>query len=484
MNNERVQLNARIVDGSLIIPTSIVAVARRLRQECSLSEQFLLESGSNRSIDSQQSILGLGVLLCVEVAEGQVSLSGDTRFTNIVESYLLGRDLIAMGLVEAIDLIRAIEEGIEVLSANGATDKPPLLVTLGYDIAAPKASTESAILTPDLIIILPSTIVSVDHWNDTYSAVTLLDNASEATKHLDTIQAVLRTAADPVFYPATVADAAPIHMTVTANQYLYNAEQCLEYIRAGDIYQIQLGHEVVVTSSEDPFVLYTRLRKSNPSPYMFLVFTASVALVGASPELFVRVENRLIQMRPLAGTLPKTGNSTGTKSLESDPKEQAEHIMLVDLCRNDIGRVAEFGSMQVPQLMAVEDFPSLFHLVSTITGRLKANLDVWDVIEACSPAGTMTGCPKIRATEIIAEQEWTRRGLYSGSIIFSNGRGNLTSALIIRSLIAREGKISIRASAGIVAYSDLEKEWNETLAKIRSSLPAATSEKLSDILFG
>lgn len=462
-------------------PISFVSVAKNVREDYPDLSPFLLESAGGPRVDTQQSILGLGVLLSVEVRDGLVSVDGERDLTKAIEVHLSGRDRAVMTSSEVMDLIRTVEASGEVVWPDGLVAHLPLLTIVGYDALAPRAPRGLVMSTPELVIIVPKVVVTVNHWTNSFSIMALSGSRDDGDEAAEKVIAAIRKnpagnlkAASDDLHSMTVADSIPVDFTVTADEYLEHARICMEHILAGDIYQIQLGHEVLVKSGESPVLLYERLRKRNPSPYMFLITVPSVTLAGASPELFVRIEPGFIQMRPLAGTLPKTADSMRI-SLSQDPKEQAEHIMLVDLCRNDLGRVAKIGSVQVPQLIAVEEFPAVYHLASSIVGELRENLDVWDVIEACFPAGTVTGTPKTRATEIIAELEWTRRGLYAGSVLYSNGHGSLVSALIIRTLVVRDGWVSVRASAGIVSDSDLGKEWKETLVKIQSSLAAVTS---------
>lgn len=479
MNRSILTLRAEVVshryDGSM----SLLAIASYFRRNFPTIDQFLFESAGGPPIDTQQSFLGIQSIVSVERRGNNFSIKGHRALVDIVEHSLSPERFNLAERISTTAMIRAIEDCIHVIWPNGSIGRLPLLSVIGYDAVAYKIMPSLAEnRSPEIVIIVPSTLITLDHYANSWSIVTLIGSDLDASDI--NIAEIVQHAIEDDSRPEQVISLAPmlpVSHTVSAPEYIDRAAVCMEHILSGDIYQVQLGHEVFVKSNEDPLVIYERLKKVNPSPYMFLVYAPSVILVGASPELFLRINKKMISMRPLAGTLAKNANNMRV-SLASDPKEQAEHIMLVDLCRNDIGRVAHLGSVRVPHLLEVEEFPSVFHLVSTVVGRLRAGLDVWDAFEACSPAGTMTGAPKIRASEIIAEQEWTRRGLYAGSIGISNGRGNLVSALIIRTLVISEGIISVRASAGIVSDSILEKEWLETLSKIQSSLIAATSERL------
>ncbi|PCE30211.1 hypothetical protein BZL54_22450 [Burkholderia ubonensis subsp. mesacidophila] len=289
----------------------------------------------------------------------------------------------------------------------------------------------------------------------------------------------LLTAAPP-FRPAA-PEASGIRFSTTKERYLDACRTALDHIHAGDIYQVQLGHEIRVRTGMDPVSLYAHLRAQNPSPYMFLHQVDDMTLVGASPENYVRLEGRRLSMRPIAGTLaksPAVDGDTLRRELCASVKENAEHVMLVDLCRNDIGRLCEPGSLDVPSLMAMEEFPSLYHLVSTVTGELRAGCDAVDVLRATFPAGTMVGAPKIRAMEIIEQLEASPRGQYAGAIGLIDFRGGMNMALCIRMACRIDGEYRLRASAGVVFDSEPEREWLETLAKMRLAYRILTGQEL------
>jgi len=222
--------------------------------------------------------------------------------------------------------------------------------------------------------------------------------------------------------------------------------------------------------------VYRALRMINPSPYMFYMELEGMQVVGASPEMLVRLVGDEITYRPIAGTRPRGATEAEDRALEADlladEKERAEHVMLVDLGRNDVGRVAEYGSVEVTDLMVVERYSHVMHLVSTIRGRRRPDKDRFDVLAACFPAGTVTGAPKIRAMEIIDELEPTRRGLYAGAILYADYSGNLDSCIVIRTALVRDGRAYIQAGAGIVADSVPEREYQETVSKARSVIRA------------
>ena len=254
-----------------------------------------------------------------------------------------------------------------------------------------------------------------------------------------------------------------------------------EYIRAGDIIQGVLSQRFEVDYEGDPLDLYRALRSVNPSPYMFCLEFADRAIVGSSPEIHVRCEDGAVEVRPIAGTRPRSADEDEDRRLEedllADPKERAEHIMLVDLGRNDIGRECTFGSVHVPELMVIEKYSHVMHIVSDVVGSLKPGRSVYDVLRATFPAGTVSGAPKIRAMEIIAELEQARRGPYAGAVAYFSFTGNLDSCITIRTVLLNENKAYVQAGAGIVADSDPAKEYEETENKAKGMLKALALSK-------
>jgi anthranilate synthase component 1 len=242
-----------------------------------------------------------------------------------------------------------------------------------------------------------------------------------------------------------------------------------EYIAAGDIFQVVLSRRETVPCNLDPFTVYRALRMVNPSPYMYYFKDGDGAIAGASPEMLVRVEGSRVETRPIAGTRPRSVVAEEDERLErellADAKERAEHLMLVDLGRNDLGRVCSFGSVRVPEFMKIERYSHVMHIVSSVAGDLAPGRDALDALAAAFPAGTLSGAPKIRAMEIIDELEPSRRGLYGGALGYIDLRGNLDFCIAIRTLLLRNGEATIQAGAGIVADSDPAAEERETEAK-------------------
>jgi len=251
-------------------------------------------------------------------------------------------------------------------------------------------------------------------------------------------------------------------------------EKTKEYIRAGDVIQTVLSQRFETAKNVEPFDIYRSLRVVNPSPYMFFLRTGGVTVTGSSPEVLVRVEDRDITVRPIAGTRPRGENEKEDRELEkdllSDPKERAEHIMLVDLGRNDVGRVSEKGTVKVDELMVIERYSHVMHIVSNVSGKLKEGLGAFDAFSACFPAGTLTGAPKIRAMEIIEELEPCRRAIYGGSVGYFDYSGNMDMCITIRTVVVKDDMIYVQSGAGIVADSDSEKEYEETVNKAKGIL--------------
>jgi anthranilate synthase component 1 len=258
----------------------------------------------------------------------------------------------------------------------------------------------------------------------------------------------------------------------TKSKYLAAVRKAKNYIRAGDIFQVVPSQRFSAQTDTDSFEIYRALRVVNPSPYLYFLHLDDVSVVGSSPEMLVKVQGRDAYYRPIAGTLPRGSSEAQDREQESkllaDPKERAEHIMLVDLGRNDLGRVCEYGSVNVERLMFVERYSHVIHLVSSLRGRLRNDVDCFEALMACFPAGTVSGAPKIRAMQIIDELEPTRRGLYGGAILYVDFAGNLDSCIALRTLVAKNGRAYIQAGGGVVADSVPEREYQETINKARA----------------
>ena len=261
-------------------------------------------------------------------------------------------------------------------------------------------------------------------------------------------------------------------------------EDSKEFIRAGDIFQIVLSQRFSRQFTKAQLDLYRALRTVNPSPYMFLLDTGDFALVGASPEVHVRLTGRKVEIRPIAGTRPRGKTSAEDVALEkellADEKERAEHLMLVDLARNDIGRVCAYGTVKVPEFMVIERYSHVMHIVSQVEGQLAPERSAFDLMRATFPAGTVSGAPKIRAMQLIAEKEGTQRGSYAGALGYFSYDGNLDSCITLRTALIKAGQVHIQAGAGIVADSVPASEYLETINKASALFKAITlADRLS-----
>jgi anthranilate synthase component 1 len=270
----------------------------------------------------------------------------------------------------------------------------------------------------------------------------------------------------------------PLDVTsnVTREQFEGMVKTAKEYIAAGDVYQVVLSQRFEAAIDADPFTVYRALRHVNPSPYMYFLRVGDRSIVGSSPEMLVRVEGRQVQTHPIAGTRPRGRTEDEDvrlgEELKRNEKERAEHVMLVDLGRNDIGRVAKYGTVRVPTYMTLERYSHVMHLVSIVEGRLDDAHDRLDALVACFPAGTVSGAPKVRAMEIIAELENRRRGVYAGAVGYLDFAGNLDFCITIRTVLIENGRAYVQAGAGIVADSNPTAEYEETKDKARAVLRA------------
>jgi anthranilate synthase component I len=268
----------------------------------------------------------------------------------------------------------------------------------------------------------------------------------------------------------------PYKSNHTQADYERAVEKCVEYIRAGDIFQVVYSQRLEVPIRAHPFEIYRWLRVVNPSPFMFYVRTPSVTLVGSSPEVMVRVVNGQVTVRPLAGTRPRGKTEEEDRRLAAellaDPKERAEHVMLVDLGRNDVGRVAQYQSVNLTDVMTIERYSHVMHITSNVTGQLAPGKTAFDALQSCLPAGTVSGAPKVRAMEIIDELEPHRRGPYGGAVGYVDFNGNMDTCIALRTIVIHDNVAYLQAGAGIVADSVPSHEWQETLNKARGLLKA------------
>ncbi len=338
---------------------------------------------------------------------------------------------------------------------------------------------------PECYFVITDTLVIFDNLRQTVKVVAnaLVDGDADrayadACRRIDAIVETLEKPApklralDPMPQEATSLPSS----NLTREQFCAQVEKAKEYILSGDIFQVVLSQRFSTEAKVDPFDVYRALRVVNPSPYMFHLNFPVAKVTGASPEVFVRVENGRVMVRPIAGTRPRGKGADEDAALEREllasEKERAEHVMLIDLGRNDVGRVAETGSVRVDEQMVVERYSHVMHLVSHVSGALSPTSRALDVLRACFPAGTLTGAPKIRAMEIIEELESSRRGIYGGAVGYVSFTGNLDLAIAIRTLVSTGDRVYVQAGAGVVADSSPDGEFDETVQKARAVLRA------------
>lgn len=360
---------------------------------------------------------------------------------------------------------------------------------VGYDAIARfeprvKLPAHATLEWPDVLMALTDILIVFDHSRHTIKLIANAqidgDPAAVYDAAVERLDALASALAEPL--PHQMLDVRdrpappPAASNMTADQFRSAVLRAKEYIRAGDIIQVVLSQRFELEFSGDPLDVYRAIRCINPSPYLYCLEFGSRAVVGSSPEIHVRNEGGRVEVRPIAGTRPRGADAAEderlARELLADPKERAEHIMLVDLGRNDLGRVCRFGTVRVPELMVIEKYSHVMHIVSDVVGELDPARDSFDLMRATFPAGTVSGAPKIRAMEIISELEPDRRGPYAGAIGYFGYSGNLDSCITIRTALLDGRKAYVQAGAGIVADSDPDREYEETCNKARGMLAA------------
>jgi anthranilate synthase component 1 len=451
---------------------------------------FLLESAEAGASFSRWSFVGVNAVAALSVENGDAAWTGE----------------VPPGLPTSGDPLAALGAAWRAMKGPRLPGLPPLtggfVGYLAYDVVRrierlPEKAVDELGL-PELTMLLVTDLAAVDHHEcsivlianallePTMDAAELDSAYADAVRRLDRMQAALATPADSTV--ATVAAAEPVDAPsrTPAGAYQPSVELALEAIRAGEVFQIQVGQRFSVPTTADPLDVYRVLRTLNPSPYMYFLRTADVDIVGCSPEALVTVQGGRAVLHPIAGTRKRgeTAERDAAMALEliSDPKEQAEHVMLVDLARNDLGRISAPGSVQVVEFGAVERYSHVWHIVSTVESVVADGKDAFDVLTATFPAGTLTGAPKVRAMELIEELEPVRRGIYGGAVGYLDAAGDLDVAIAIRTAVMRDGVAHVQASAGIVADSVPALEELETRNKARAVLQAiATAETLTTV---
>jgi anthranilate synthase component I len=457
-------------------------------------EGFLLESVEHGERWSRFSFLGRSPVATLVARGTEVSVAGE-----LPVAVPLDRGILA-----------AIEEMVSELRSPSLAELPPLhgglVGYLGYDVVREIERLGPAppddLGMPDAVMSVIGELAAFDHWRQ---RVTLVDNVvvprteigqpdielaleryEAAGDHLDRLRADLeRPGHESLLPPPDRSDRLPegdVRRVVSSEDYQLAVEVAKEYIRAGDAFQIVLSQRFDLELGCDPFDVYRVLRQVNPSPYMFFLRQGGVTVVGASPEPLVQLLDSRVVSRPIAGTRRRGASEEEDRHLEAElvehPKEVAEHVMLVDLARNDVGRVVAFNTEQVDELMTVERYSHVMHLTSQVSGELVEGKGPIDVLRATLPAGTVSGAPKVRAMEIIDELEPTKRGPYAGVVGYIDFSGNLDTAITIRTLVATsDGRASVQAGAGIVADSDPKSEDTECGDKAAAILAAVAGAR-------
>jgi anthranilate synthase component 1 len=423
-----------------------------------LQPRFLLESVEGGERLARYSFLGFGDALDVRMDADGLQLDGAS----------LDRPHDRQAYLDAlrVALDKAPRPGPEV---EGLPFAGGLVGVSGYDVVRlferlPQSNAPQAGI-PDAVFVAPASLLVFDHLT---RRVALLHDGPESER-LALQSEVIRCLRGPVPNGARDVEVAALDASFSEAEFCDRVEACKEYIAAGDIYQIVISVLFRGRSNVSPFEVYRALRLLNPSPYMFFLEFGDLKVVGSSPEALVKLNGSTASLRPIAGTLPR-GASPGEdraneEQLLADPKEAAEHVMLVDLARNDLGRVARSGSVHVDPYRAIERYSHVMHIVSGVKGELAEGYDQFDLFAASFPAGTLVGAPKVRAMQIIEEMETISRGLYGGTAGYFGLSGDMDQAITIRTLVFSGDEYSFQAGAGIVADSVPAKEYREVLAK-------------------
>lgn len=432
---------------------------------------------------------------------GRYSFIGGTPRT-ILRAYGRRVEITSGGeteIIEDIDPLDALKQHMQQFAP--VVDDPSLprfiggaVGFLGYDVVSqfePRVPVigNDEIGNPDMVFMVTDGLIAFDRVSHNLKIVANahIDGDAEAAydkalEQIDELCEALQTPVGRVLID-THDEVEPLEpkSNTTKEEFLEMVDKTQEYIRSGDVIQTVISQRFEVDNEADSLDVYRALRAINPSPYMFCLDLGDSAIVGTSPEILVRSEDKKVEVRPIAGTRPRgetpAEDLAFEKDLLADPKEIAEHIMLVDLGRNDIGRVCEFNSVEVPDLMIIERYSHVMHIVSDVTGDLREDHDEYDLVRASFPAGTVSGAPKIRAMEIIAELEKSKRGPYAGAVGYFNYNGNFDAAITIRTVILDKDKAYVQAGAGIVADSVAINEYEETRNKARGMMKALALAK-------
>jgi len=455
----------------------------------SLGPSFLLESVEGGEQVGRYSFVGVDPRGVVTLQGDEVSQSSDTDFTD--------KSIQRRKLDEGEDILHVLKNELEKFQAADIPGLPRFsggaVGYIGYDVVRyferlPETA-ETILAIPDAVFLLADTLVIFDHARHQLMilANAFLDGAEENDPdqaYVDAIQRI-ESVSERLLRPLPAIPGRRYHgqpdqerNAISANKSQASFENMVarakEHIAAGDIFQVVLSQRLSRRTDAHPFAIYRALRMLNPSPYMFYFDFGHLGfqVIGASPEMHVRLEDGIANVRPIAGTRWRGKTESEDVALEKelleDAKERAEHVMLVDLGRNDLGRVSEYGSVQVRDLMVVERYSHVMHIVSHVEGQIRPQMDAFDLMRATFPAGTVSGAPKVRAMEIIEELEKERRALYAGAVGYFSHDGSMDTCIAIRTMLVQDDVVHVQAGAGIVADSDPEREYEECLNKARA----------------
>ncbi|MEM7650806.1 MAG: anthranilate synthase component I [Pseudomonadota bacterium] len=441
---------------------------------------FLLESIEGGEVLGRYSIIGIDPDLIWSCKQGQVEIDGKAVSDNALESLRVHIQNCKIDVTP---------EGLPPMAVSG------LFGYLGYDmirlIEDIPDNNPDDLGIPDSVLMRPTALVIFDNVKQVITlAVPVYHHAknhdASAKEAYERASAVIENTLERIFTyvdrdrlntQSKIKTPLDVQSNMTQEEYHEAVKKAVDYTFEGDIFQVVPSQRFSADFDVPSYELYRSLRRVNPSPFMFHVALGDFQLVGASPEILVRVRDNEVTVRPIAGTRKRGANAQEDQALAEellgDEKERAEHLMLLDLGRNDIGRVAEFGSVKVTESFIVEKYSHVMHIVSNVTGQLKKGLDILDALFAGFPAGTVSGAPKVRAMEIIDELESTRRGFYAGAVGYLSGNGTLDTCIALRTAMIKDGKIYVQAGGGVVADSEPKFEYQETVNKSRALIRAA-----------
>jgi anthranilate synthase component 1 len=476
---------------SLATQGNLIPVARRIladletplsayRKICGAGESFLFESVEGGEHVGRYSFVGCNPRAVIRQDGGHVQIFENGRVT---DSFVVGRDI-----KDGLEVVERVMKKYRAVAVPGLPRfTGGALGFIGYEFihdiepVVPRPP-QDELNTPVMYFLIADQLLTFDRAQQTITILVnaILDEAEtpaeayeNATSEIDRILSLLEQPSEhqPLTLPEEVTPI-PFASNQTQDKFFKNVEAAKQYITGGDIIQVVGSQRFSVPVTASPVDIYRATRSINPSPYMFLLELDGFALVGASPELHVRCEEGRVEIRPIAGTRRRGKSEAEDAALEqellADPKERAEHVMLVDLARNDIGRVCDFGSVQVKDLMIVERYSHVMHIVSQVEGKLTTAKTPYDLMRATFPAGTLSGAPKIRAMQIISELEQTARGPYGGCVGYFSFNGNLDCCITIRTALIKDGRAYVQAGGGWVNDSTPEAEFQETVNKSMS----------------